>query len=656
MFRIVLAALGCLIFAAGSSANADLAADFSRLEDTWAAELSPNGKSLAYGCQYQNNRAVCIIPLAEGGMDSTVYPSAGESRIIDFYWASNQHVVMVTDGTGIGELSTGVQTVRFNRAISFNATNGKSAMLLKDYTNYSSTTNVRSLFESKPDKVIMALLVGQNTRGGSGINRRRSDTELFYQPFEVDLDSGKAKKLRGYGDAVVDVLYDGNGNDLIRTIWDENTNDFEIKDGNNRVIYDNKGSPLRHLYVLSFTEDGQDLLVWSEGQSVSGLQRGVWKMSMDTGAVSRIEREGFTVIEHSPVIDPHTNRAVGYRFSDDLSGQVFVDPELKGYQEAISEAMPEARVQLRSWSDDRSRFIVTIETAGRPIQYLIFQPETFSLTLIGVSNEVAAERLLGAVEKVSYKAADGLDIPGYLTLPEGKTMEDAPFPVILLPHGGPDASDTAAFDWWSQAYAAAGYAVLQPNFRGSNRFGAEFREAGFGEFGGKMVTDVTDGLAWLEAEGIAKPGGACVVGASYGGYSALMAPLLRPDVVKCAISVNGVTDPIAQMGRYRQNNIEVVSYWEQYMGSTFASAEQHASITPLDRVSEYRTPVLLIHGDADTRVEFGQFEAFTKAAGNPSWLTTSVMRGQDHFLYTQEAREQMLTESLAFLAQHHPVE
>lgn len=257
---------------------------------------------------------------------------------------------------------------------------------------------------------------------------------------------------------------------------------------------------------------------------------------------------------------------------------------------------------------------------------------------------------------MSYQAADGLEIPAYVTLPPDKTREDGPFPLILMPHGGPEGRDSASFDWWSQAYAAAGYAVLQPNFRGSTGYGQKFRDAGHGEFGGKMITDSLDGAEWAVAEGIAKPGGYCIIGASYGGYAALQGAVLGGDKVRCAVSVNGVADPI-RLTREYDNDSGAFSYWQKYMGiDRYSNDDAKRAITPKDRASEISAQILSLHGKEDTTVKYDQAEAIAYAMEGRSNFRLVAMEGEDHYLRSTRARETVLRESLSFLARELPVE
>ena len=157
-------------FAQASADDANVISDFAKLEDTWAVEISPDGNTLAVGCTHKSMRSVCIFPLA-GDIESGVYPGTDDVRLVDFYWASNDHLIIITDGTSVEVLTSGVENIRFNRAISYNARKGKSALLLKDYMNFSNTTSMPALLPEKPDKVIMSLL--QGTVGRNGVRGAR---------------------------------------------------------------------------------------------------------------------------------------------------------------------------------------------------------------------------------------------------------------------------------------------------------------------------------------------------------------------------------------------------------------------------------------------------------------------------------------------------
>jgi len=192
----------------------------------------------------------------------------------------------------------------------------------------------------------------------------------------------------------------------------------------------------------------------------------------------------------------------------------FVEPADAAAWRAIVRAYTGDRVTLVSWSDNRRKIIVRVdsETLGPALAFV----DLYTQKADWLDAEYAGlrEADISIRKPIRYKAADGLEITGYLTLPKGRDAKA--LPLVVLPHGGPAARDEPGFDWWSQALASRGYAVLQPNFRGSQGFGQAFLTAGFGQIGRKMQTDLSDGVRFLAAQGTVDPKRVCVVGASYG--------------------------------------------------------------------------------------------------------------------------------------------
>jgi len=178
---------------------------------------------------------------------------------------------------------------------------------------------------------------------------------------------------------------------------------------------------------------------------------------------------------------------------------------------------------------------------------------------------------VGPVRMVDWKAADGLALRGVLTLPPGRAAKN--LPLVVLPHGGPEARDYPTFDWWAQAFASRGYAVFQPNFRGSDGYGVAIRNAGFGQWGRKMQTDISDGVAELAKQGIVDPKRACIVGGSYGGYAAEAGVTVQHGLYRCAVSMAGVSDPAGLLDYARDRaggrlTSESQRYWKAFMGVT----------------------------------------------------------------------------------------
>ena len=232
-------------------------------------------------------------------------------------------------------------------------------------------------------------------------------------------------------------------------------------------------------------------------------------------------------------------------------------------------------------------------------------------------------------------------------------------PLIVLPHGGPHTRDLPGFDWLSQALASRGYAVLQPQFRGSAGFGWDLLSAGFGEFGRKMQTDLSDGVRALAAKGTIDPKRVCIVGASYGGYAAMAGATMDTGVYRCAVADAGLSD-LHDFMRYMQRRSERsdnlnVRFWDRFLGVSGTDDPALDAISPIKHVDKATIPILLIHGRDDTVVPIAQSVDMAdalKEAGKQVELVK--LDGEDHWLSRSETRFQMLDATVKFVEANNP--
>lgn len=646
-----LLASACAIALCAMPASAETAGDiaelFGRADAMGHPQISPDGVHLAAECSPMNLHTICVFDLMNGG-DAVILPKMAGARMVDHYWASDDTLVLDVEMYETLQTSNGLRNYTFERAVAFNINDPKPIMLLRDNRAWLDTNDLAAILPSKEGKVDFAIVYLDE--GPTNVDRKvKVAPNYVFNLMEVNLASGKSKIRKKLRNNVIDAVVSPDGDFIAEISYRDNGSlghEVSVEAGG-KTIFKRERLDFNPLSVWGLDTSGENLIVFlSEGEPY-----GLFRMALSDGTLTPVDSYGGLV---SPVIDARMRDVVGYEYPDDFTVQILEDPDLKGQVEAISGAFPDASVTAESWSDNKAYTVVKVEYPGKPLDYFLFEPQSGALSPLGNIAPHLDGRELGHIEPVSYTARDGLEIPAYLTLPPGKTRADGPFPLILMPHGGPETRDTLSFDWWAQAYAAAGYAVLQPNFRGSAGFGLDFRNAGYGEYGDQMVLDVADGAAWAVEQGLSLPGEACVAGASYGGYAALMLPLQESGAVKCVVAVNAVTDPFGMMGESDSNSF-YSNYIERYLGADrFSSNEDRHRITPVDRTAEYSVPVMMIASREDGTVPFKQSENFRRAANGAIDLEFIEIEGEDHYLRTSVGRYNVLLNSLDFLQRQLP--
>ncbi|WP_188151870.1 alpha/beta hydrolase family protein [Teredinibacter waterburyi] len=333
------------------------------------------------------------------------------------------------------------------------------------------------------------------------------------------------------------------------------------------------------------------------------------------------------------------------------TGTKFIDPEFKALQESIDRALTASRNFIYSITKDENKYLVYSTGPKESGSYYLGTRSPASLKAVAYRYNKLVPDVLSDVERIEYQSRDGQTIEGYLTVPRGAKPEN--LPTLMFPHGGPMARDSNSFDAMAQFFANRGYAVLQMNFRGSAGQGIEFRNSGLKKWGKEMQDDIEDGALALIKRGITDPERICIVGASYGGYAALMGVVKTPDRYQCSISINGVSNvfDLVKDNRSFRSDYNVV---DEQIGNDNKTLRE---ISPVNFPEKVKVPVLLIHGVLDRQVDVKhsqQMHEALKAAGKN--VTYIEQDGEDHYLSNEVTRVQAYQAMADFLGQYLPVD
>lgn len=489
-------------------------------------------------------------------------------------------------------------------------------------------------------------LIGGNTnfdRGNAAIYR-------------VNIRNGRSNRLtpNGSNRDTISYVLDEQGQPLARLDADRVSNRWGIfvYEGPTPRLLVEGDSPYGAPPSVEGLDGGGRIVLSMASSEHDGFDK-LYAYDRDSGAREVLfEREGLDVA--GAITDPWSRRVIGAIWIDDEVKRHYFDPSLQRVHDAAAAALGDS-VALASWSRDRRRFVLYVERGLDGGGYYLFTPEENRIRRLAMRYPELADRTDGERQAIRYRARDGVRIPAMLTLPAGERTN---LPLVLLPHGGPHGPrDSLEFDWWATFLASRGYAVLQPNYRGSGGYGVAWQEAGYRQWGGLMQHDLDDGVDALARAGVVDPRRVCIVGASYGGYATLAGVTMTPERYRCGVSIAGVSDlnqMLIETERRTGGNDSMSSdWWRQSIGDRQADREAIRAASPASLASRVTAPILLIHGNDDTVVPIDQSRRMQRALESAGKDVRFVeLRGDDHWLSDQPTRIQMLRELEAFLAQN----
>lgn len=598
--------------------------DFFRNPQKSAYALSPKGDYLAFLAPYKDRKNIYVQAVADTASEPVRITSVTDRDLSGFSWVNNEQLVYVRDFGG--DENFHLYSV------------GRDGKNERDLTPFSGV-RVELIDDLEDDE--QHLLIAMNKR----------NPQLF-DPYRLNITTGELTQVAENPGNITSWLCDHAGKLRVAVATDG---------VNSSLLYRaNENEAFRQVLQTNFKETLQPLYFdFDNGSTVYALSNlgrdklAVVKFDLATG------KELQLIFEHSDVDVSYMSYSRLRRVPTTISfitwkrEYKFLDPTVEKLYKRLSSELGSYEVVLSSTNKAEDKFIVRTFSDRSLGAFYFYDTQSDRLTKLADVSPWLQESELCEMRPIKYTSRDGLTIQGYLTLPKG--VEAKNLPVVVNPHGGPWHRDVWTFNPEVQFLANRGYAVLQINFRGSTGYGRKFWEASFGQWGLKMQDDVTDGVRWLVAEGIADAKRVAIYGGSYGGYCTLAGITFTPEVYACAVDYVGVSNLFTFLNT-------IPPYWEPYRAMLYEmvgnpanaadSARLHAT-SPVYHVDKIRVPLLIAQGAKDPRVKQSESDQIVEALKKRGVEVEYILKeNEGHGFYNQENRFEFYGRMEAFFEEH----
>jgi dipeptidyl aminopeptidase/acylaminoacyl peptidase len=635
--------------AAAMAQSADpLAAKFGARESVLDLGISPEGKSVVFVAPRADGGENAVVVSLESGEAVPILGAKGNTeRIGNCQFVIETHVVcrlLFREGSNQDVVTGNRLVVLTADGESMKELTARSRGTARD-SNYGGAV-IDYFVAGNPNAVLVTRWF--NTEDQAGNLTGRSERGLAVEA--VDVVSLDRRRVEAPRESAFSYASDGQGN--VRLMGTQPTRASGYADLRENYSYRPAGGGWSDLSTVVFDRGmsrGFDPIAVDAAEDVAygfdadGNFKSLYKMALD-GSGTRTLVLGRDGVDIDGLIRiGRRQRIVGASYATERREAEYFDPELKEIARSVNRALGgNKQIAFIDATGDESKLIVFAGSDTEPGKYYLYDKATKQLAFMMNARDQLAGVPLGEMTPVQYPAADGTMIPGYLTLPLGSDGKN--LPAIVMPHGGPGARDEWGFDPLSQYFAARGFAVLQPNFRGSAGYGNQwFQQNGFRSWE-TAIGDVNSAGRWLVDQGIAAPDKLAIFGWSYGGYAALQSQVLDPSLFKAVVAVAPVTD----LERLKQDDRDSGGrlFTENFVGN----GPHVQAGSPAQHAASFQAPVLLFHGDADLNVAVGHSRLMNerlRAAGKQ--VTYVEFDELDHQLDTAAALTQLLSDSDRFI-------
>jgi dipeptidyl aminopeptidase/acylaminoacyl peptidase len=645
LFRgVAVAALMCASMAGAQSRTlAEDAAAFGAREAVSAPDLSPDGSTILYLTPGPGRKTVAVVGnLATGQFNKTLSTDGSPESLQWCHYASQSRAVCRFAGfvRWTGAVDNGIP-VYFGRMIAVDLDGSKPKLLGQAETN--SDAGLRQtdgeiidwLPDANGEVLVNRLYVPEAGTTGKLVYRNKRGWGVD----RVDVTSLKSDTVEAPREAA-DYMTDGLGH--VRLMSVSGARNSGIFTGDISYFYRTQGSrDWKDLFSGNY-RDFSPLAIDAATDSLYVLKKKNGRYALYTIRLDGSKAE--TLVAENPRVDiddvvrfGEGQKVIGYTYVEEKRETVYFDPEFRELANSLSKALPKTPlIEFADASRDGRKLLIFAGSDTDPGRYYLFDRDKKALAPLMIARPELEGRTLASVKPVTVTASDGTPIPAYLTLPPGKDPKG--LPAVVLPHGGPESRDVWGFDWLPQFLAARGYAVIQPEFRGSGGFGDIWLSQNGFQGWRTSIGDISASAKWLGAQGIADPNRIAILGWSYGGYAALQSAATEPSLYKAVIAIAPVTD----LSLLKD---QAESYTDADLVRREIGSGPHVQQgSPLRNAAAITAPVLLVHGKMDANVFYSQSQKMDSAlrgAGKQSELLS--FEGLDHQLEDSTARTQMLT-------------
>jgi len=618
--------------------------DFVKQPEFAEMQISPSGKYLAVKVPFEDTTVVFVIDRESKQRTATIR-AAGENVIDQFWWVNDTRLV-----ASVAEQLGGVDKPQPNGELYAINADGSGSMQL---FGYRANGNAGGSHIKKGGEKRYASAFVIDTIAGD-------DKNILVQTFDwrnsekappsvemLDVYTGKTRRV-GVGPKMnASFVADHRGQVRASLAPDDDLNDvMYVRSGEGadwRVFNDPKTSKAT-ISPLMFARDNKHVYATV---TRANQPDALYRIDLESGA-----KELLYAGDADPgtlLVTPDHQDAYGVVTLDGKVGVHVFDPASQWGKLALSvqQAFPGQVAIFGTFANDGKAGLVHVFSDRNPGDYYLFDTEKKNADYLGSARKWIEPERMAAMQPIQFKARDGLQIHGYLTLPPGSDGKN--LPLIVNPHGGPHGiRDVWGFNGEVQLLASRGYAVLQVNYRGSGGYGADFLHAGYRQWGLRMQDDLTDATNWAVQQGYADPKRLAIYGASYGGYAALEGVIREPDLYRCSVGYVGVYDlGLMYKDGDTHHFLSGRRYLEMVLGTDSADLRARSPAFNADKI---KVPLMLVAGGRDQRVPIAQADALRDALDKRKYSYDWLLKDKEgHGFYRTDNKVELYTKMLAFL-------